>query len=87
MAKKTQRELMNSANNQDNSLTINDCNWNPVKDGDTVIITQWLSGKWFAIKKWTVVKNVSIYDEGNIEGKIKDIGVMVIKKEFIKKQN
>ena len=78
---------MNEANNQEDTETINDCNWNPVKAGDTVVITQGLSWKGFKIKKGTVVKNISIYDEGNIEGKVKDAGVMVIKREFIKKQN
>ncbi len=67
-------------------MEVKDCNGKALAAGDSVIVTQNLKGKGFdTVKRGTVVKNIRLYDEDNIEGKV-DGTMMVLKTIYVKKK-
>lgn len=68
-----------------NQMDITDSNGNTLVVGDSVIVIKDLPVKWGKpIKRGTKVKNIRLYSEEEVEGKV-DWVQMVLKTMFIKK--
>ncbi len=66
-------------------MEVKDSNGNVLVAGDSVVIIKDLPVKWGKpIKRWTKVKNIRIYSEEEVEGKVDGIQ-MVLKTIFVKK--
>lgn len=69
---------------------IKDANGNPLSDGDTVTVIKELKikGSSSVVKVGTKVKNIRLVDgDHDIDCKIKGIGAMQLKSQFVKKAN
>lgn len=67
---------------------VNDANGNPLKNGDTVSVLKNLKvkGSSLVVKIGTKVKNIRLVDgDHDIDCKIKGIGAMKLKSQFVKK--
>ena len=74
--------------NTDDEIAIKDANGNTLTDGDTVPVLKHLKlkGSSLVVKVGTKVKNIRLVDgDHNIDCKIKGIGAMKLKSEFVKK--
>jgi protein PhnA len=72
----------------DNETVIKDANGNLLKDGDTVTVLKNLKvkGSSLVVKVGTKVKNIRLVDgDHDIDCKIKGIGAMKLKSQFVKK--
>ena len=72
----------------DNETVIKDANGNPLEDGDTVTVLKNLKvkGSSLVVKVGTKVKNIRLVDgDHDIDCKIKGIGAMKLKSQFVKK--
>ncbi len=72
----------------DDEPVIKDANGNPLKDGDTVTVLKNLKvkGTSLVVKVGTKVKNIRLVDgDHDIDCKIKGIGAMKLKSQFVKK--
>ena len=69
---------------------IKDANGNPLQDGDTITVIKELKikGSSSSVKIGTKVKNIRLVEgDHDIDCKIKGIGPMKLKSEFVKKSN
>ena len=74
--------------NENDIITIKDANNNLLQDGDTITVVKDLKvkGSSLVVKSGTKVKNIRLVDsDHNIDCKIKGIGAMKLKSEFVKK--
>ena len=72
----------------DDETVIKDANGNQLKDGDTVTVLKNLKvkGSSLVVKVGTKVKNIRLVDgDHDIDCKIKGIGAMKLKSQFVKK--
>lgn len=72
----------------DDETVIRDANGNPLTDGDTVTVLKNLKvkGTSLVVKVGTKVKNIRLVDgDHDIDCKIKGIGAMKLKSQFVKK--
>ncbi len=70
------------------TITTMDANNNPLQDGDAITVIKDLKvkGSSLVVKSGTKVKNIRLVDgDHNIDCKIKGIGAMKLKSEFVKK--
>ncbi|MGY8770335.1 MAG: zinc ribbon domain-containing protein YjdM [Pirellulales bacterium] len=77
-----------SAGNDDGGSVIKDAVGNPLQDGDTVTVIKDLKvkGSTLVVKVGTKVKGIRLIDgDHDIDCKIKGIGPMQLKSEFVKK--
>lgn len=66
-------------------MEVKDSNWNVLVAGDSIVLIKDIPIKgWKPLKRWSKVKNIRIYSEEEIEGKIDGIQ-MVIKTMYVKK--
>ncbi len=75
-------------NAETNEAAVKDANGVPLSDGDTVAVIKDLKvkGSSSVVKVGTKVKNIRLVDgDHNIDCKIKGIGAMKLKSEFVKK--
>ena len=73
---------------QNEATGIFDANGNQLKDGDTVTVIKNLKvkGSSLVVKVGTKVKNIRLIDgDHDIDCKIKEIGAMKLKSQFVKK--
>jgi protein PhnA len=76
------------AGEQEQALTVKDCNGNLLQNGDSVVTVKNLPVKGSAqsIKAGTKVRNIRLVDsDHNIDCKIDGFGAMALKSEFVKK--
>lgn len=74
----------------DDGLVVKDANGNVLQDGDTVTLIKDLKvrGSSSAVKIGTKVKNIRLVDgDHNLDCKVPGFGAMMLKSEFVKKQN
>ena len=79
---------MESNDDSEDTLTVNDANGTLLVDGDTVSVIKDLKikGSSSVVKIGTKVKNIRLVDgDHNIDCKIDGIGAMKLKSEFVKK--
>ena len=72
----------------EDTTVIRDANGNPLEDGDTVTVLKNLKvkGTSLVVKVGTKVKNIRLVDgDHDIDCKIKGIGAMKLKSQFVKK--
>jgi len=84
----TASEAANSEVNQER--VYKDANGNILQDGDTVVVVKDLKvkGSSLVVKGGTKVKNIRLTDgDHDIDCKIKGVGSMQLKTEFVKKAN
>ncbi|PHR98970.1 MAG: alkylphosphonate utilization protein [Blastopirellula sp.] len=77
-----------SADNDEDGSVIKDAVGNPLQDGDTVTVIKDLKvkGSTLVVKVGTKVKNIRLIEgDHDIDCKIKGIGPMQLKSEFVKK--
>jgi protein PhnA len=80
------KEVMQERQNE--ATGIFDANGNQLKDGDTVTVIKNLKvkGSSLVVKVGTKVKNIRLIDgDHDIDCKIKEIGAMKLKSQFVKK--
>jgi protein PhnA len=73
---------------QESGLLVKDANGNTLSDGDSITVIKDLKikGTSSVVKVGTKVKNIHLVDgDHNIDCKIKGIGAMKLKSEFVKK--
>lgn len=77
-----------SAKATENLKVVKDANGSPLSDGDTVTVIKDLKvkGSSFVVKVGTKVKDIRLVDgDHDIDCKIKGVGAMKLKSEFVKK--
>jgi protein PhnA len=77
-------------NELENERVFKDANGNILQDGDTVVVIKDLKvkGSSLVVKGGTKVKNIRLTDgDHDIDCKIKGVGSMQLKTEFVKKAN
>ena len=80
--------LIDESLDNTDELVIKDSNGNQLHDGDTVTVIKDLKvkGSSLVVKVGTKVKNIRlVYGDHDIDCKIKGIGAMKLKSEFVKK--
>lgn len=68
-------------------MEVKDCNGNPLKDGDSVVVTKSLKvkGTQLTVKKGTVVKNIKLTDDPDeVDCRVEKTRI-VLRTEFLKK--